>query len=131
MVDDFEARVRAARWMLDVAERAGVKVDKLNLIDISHDLSAQISDRGGYGDKDNERALLAVWDVVPALRLRRSSGLIYLDGTREGLRVEFYFGSGACERVEVGTRWVEAVPAHEEPIYEVRCVDPLREGVAS
>jgi hypothetical protein len=31
--------------------------------------------------------------------------------------------SQVCERVQVGTKTVEAVPAHEAPVYEWRCAD--------
>lgn len=54
-----------------------------------------------------------------------------------GIPWQIDFREGVCERVQVGTKTVEKpapgapTVAVEEPVFEYRCPDPLREAVAA
>jgi len=55
---------------------------------------------------------------------RNSAGSAYVTYEKMFGQVElgiYVSKSGACERVQVGTTHVEAVEAHDEPVYEWRC----------
>jgi len=67
----------------------------------------------------------ALLTAQPSLQLFREDGNIYLFAEAHGSNVCFELGQGVCEKVVVGYRDVPAKPAHSEPIYEVRCIDPL------
>ena len=94
-------------------------------------------------DKDREAKVNAFLEAFPDVTVERVSEYGYTPEmkarwtTGAGVQVEVNFGSGTCERVQVGTKTVEqydpealaAIPkvTVEEPVYEYRCSDdPLR-----
>ena len=79
--------------------------------------------------ENREATAAAMLEALPEAHLYRKGGRIYLHGALGYAGIPFLLaaGEGVCERVQVGTRTVPARPEHEEPIYEVRCVDPLAE----
>ncbi|MCU1408504.1 MAG: hypothetical protein JWM23_584 [Microbacteriaceae bacterium] len=140
MIDNLYAKYLLADRLNKIAEAAGVKIyktaihngDKFNR-DIQ--IQAHAYDRhDGEGENAAERAAIRLLSVMPELSIERRDGLIDLVGTdRNGLTFSFYTGTGSCEKVQVGTRIVPAEPAkpeREEPIFEVRCIDPLAELLA-
>ena len=93
--------------------------------------------------EDREAKVNAFLEAFPDVTVERVSEYGYTPKmnahwiTNAGVQVTVDFGSGTCERVQVGTKTVEqydpealaAVPmvTVEEPVYEYRCSDdPLR-----
>ncbi|WP_120338097.1 hypothetical protein [Cryobacterium soli] len=134
-VTNLYAKYLQADRMNKIAEAAGVRVDYARLDNgdsINSDVTLQcsilnvgFSAEGEANEEAAERLMLA----SPSLIMERKNGLIYLTGiTSQGITYKFYTGGGVCERVQVGTRILPAEPAkpaREEPIFEVRCIDPL------
>jgi len=139
MITNLYAKYLLVDRLNKVAEAAGVKIYSTKIHNgdrYAKDIAIQASAydrREGEGDNSAERAAIRLLDAMPELALERSDGLIRLTGTASnGLTFSFYTGTGSCERVQVGTRTVPAEPAkpeREEPIFEVRCIDPLAELV--
>ena len=139
MIKDLYAKYLLADRLNKIFEAADVRADFIKLDNhgyLAYDVHIQASSSGrreGEGDNDAERTAVRLLDAMPDLTIERNDGLIYLTGTaNNGLTYRLYTGTGSCERVQVGTRTVPAEPAkpeREEPIYEVRCVDPLNELV--
>jgi len=141
MIDNLYAKYLLADRLNKVADAAGVKIYHTKIYNgdkYNRDIEIQAGAydrREGEGENSAERAAIRLLDAMPELELVRNEGLIHLTGAaRNGLRFSFYTGTGSCERVQVGTRTIPAEPAkpeREEPIYEVRCVDPLSELVTA
>jgi len=141
MIENLYARYLVADHLSKLADTAGVTIDVLSIKDIgdSHDIHVQVSAHNRKeGEVENaaDRAAERLLVADPTLTLIRSDGLVFLKGTSHGgIRFRFYSGSGACERVQVGTkiipaepeRVIPAQPEREEPIFEVRCPDPINE----
>lgn len=99
--------------------------------------------QGLYLVEDRERAAEGVLEKVPGARIFRKNGYIYLYGEAPGMgsvRWHISLGMGSCEKVQVGTRKVMRpdpdapiveIPLIEvdEPIFEIRCVDPITQAV--
>ena len=137
MIENLYAKYLLADRLNKIAEKAGVHVDYATVRNgesgiYQFDIQLQCSMAGKYGAEANELAAVMLLDALPALNLVRSSGLIYLNGVAEnGLTFSFYTGTGVCERVQVGTRHVEAMEAYDEPVYKTICADPLSELVSA
>lgn len=103
-----------------------------------HHVSTSVS---GLYDPEKVEAFAARWlELWPSTQVVRDRGRIFLRGQTGGfLKLWWHVevGMGVCERVQVGTRRVLRPAADapmvevDEPIYEVRCVDPLATVVAS
>lgn len=97
---------------------------------------------GGLFAPEKREAFTERWlCAYPDTKLVRMDGAIYLRGTTHaGLTWLVNVGTGVCERVQVGTKKklvidptydMTSLPMVEvlEPIFEIRCGDPLREMV--
>ena len=137
MIENLYAKYLLADRLNKIAEKAGVRVAHATIENgrgsSNHfDIQFQCGMIGKYGPESNELAAVMLLDVLPALKLVRSNGLIYLNGVAEnGLTFSFYTGTGVCERVQVGTRHVEAMEAYDEPVYKTICADSLSELVSA
>lgn len=130
------AQATAVELKLDGEEYAWPSPASSSAFDVSLTLIPDwgLSDRAQAAE-DNANLLV---EAIPGSRVWRDGGYITIWGDAPGAlggRWSIYLGEGVCERVVVGTRTVMK-PAPdapmievEEPIYEVRCVDPIREGV--
>lgn len=137
-IKNLYAKYLLADRLNKVTEAAGVEIYITTIYNgdkCRADVQVQVSApswRDGESDNGAERAAIRLLDAMPSLELVRSSGLIFLMGAAEnGLTYSFYTGTGSCERVQVGTRTVPASPEHEEPIFEVRCIDDLAQLVSA
>lgn len=90
----------------------------------------------GDTPEDREELAAKLLDAIPHARLKREGGEMTIYGkATNGVSFYLWMGQGVCERVQVGTRTVMKpdptveVPMVqvEEPIYEVRCLDPINE----
>lgn len=134
MITNLRAKCALAERLNKLADKAGVKVDSIKLDNrytlggaFWPDVHLKISDKESRSNEANERAAALILDNTAAVTIVRSEGLIYLRGESDGLTYQFYAGSGVCERVQVGERVIPAQPERVEPIFEVRCPDPLRD----
>lgn len=129
--------------LVKITDRAGgyaycieIKPDAVNLF---------VEMPGGYSNQGNEDIAVALLDVCDEVGLPvdliRENGLIFIRGAMpNGLRFEFFTGSGVCEIVQVGTRvekqpdpeYIAAAPVIdvEVPVFERRCPDPLAGATA-
>ena len=135
MIEKLAERMALAAELHEWIEAQGCEVVRVEFANYTDEhLEFQINlgraPKGGgsyQSNEANEEAAVLILDADPTLRLERSSGLIYLHGERDGLTYELYFGSGVCERVQVGVRKVmvpdPAAPLVEveEPIFETVC----------
>lgn len=89
--------------------------------------AAHIDAHIGTSDRENNEAVAAALiHTLPNVRLEREAGKIDLSGvTATGITFHLWCGDSVCERVLTGYRTVPAQPERQEPVYEVRCVDPL------
>lgn len=74
---------------------------------------------------DTEDARIAMANMPGGWSKYASQGTMYY-AKQIGRTLRLYFNidrSATCERVQVGTKHVEAVEAHDEPVYEWRCGD--------
>lgn len=86
-----------------------------------------------WGDAEDRETLVAdLLTRIPGATLTRDDGRMTLRGEwSNGITWYLGGGEGVCERVQVGTRTVlkpdPDAPLVEvvEPVFEVRCVDPL------
>ena len=83
-----------------------------------------------------EELVVRLLEAIPRARLKRKDGEMTIYGkAANGVSFYLWMGVGVCERVQVGTRTVMKpdptidVPMVEveEPIFEVRCIDPINE----
>lgn len=83
-----------------------------------------------------EELVVRLLEAIPRARLKRKDGEMTIYGkAANGVSFYLWMGAGVCERVQVGTRTVMKpdptidVPMVEveEPIFEVRCIDPINE----
>lgn len=123
---DLEKRLQAVGvkvYSFNVKPDGGYSADALEDVEYWHDAHVNIHTLGTSGPENEARA--AEWLTRYGGELRRNSGGIYLFGHLPlGLRYRIYFGTGVCERVVTGQRWVDekpAVPGHYEDIVEVVC----------
>lgn len=105
-----------------------------------HHVSVSVT---GLVSPEGREAFTEKWlAAYPDTELVRVEGRIFLRGdATSGLRWHVTVGTGVCERVQVGTKTVQKIDPDflvnvpmidvEEPIFEVRCPDPLRELVAA
>ena len=146
MIDNLYAKYLLMDRIQKAAERAGTKVYKFDIRE-GHDRYRN-DEYVGYGadidimldvfftshtPESREEMVSRFLDELP-LTMHREQGRISLAGVLNGFKVEVTCGTGVCEKVQVGTRIVPAEPAkpeREEPIFEVRCVDPLNELVTA
>lgn len=137
MLDNLYAKYLLADRLNKIAEKAGIRVHHATVGNgegstYSFDIQFQCGMIGKYGAEANELTAVMLLDALPALKLVRSNGLIYVNGVAEnGLTFSFYTGTGVCERVQVGTRHVEAMEAYDEPVYKTICADVLNEMVSA
>lgn len=125
MIKNLYKRYLLVDRLNKIADKAGVSVHKAEIAAISTDVHFQVGMPGLHTPASNEEAAVRLLDAMPDLKIVRSDGLITLTGTTGTLMFQFYCGRGVCDRVLVGTRTVPATPEHEEPVYEIRCSDPL------
>jgi hypothetical protein len=136
MIENLKNRMRLAADLHDWVELNGCEVVAIEFatyndeqLELQINLGKDHANANGLNrlsDEANETAALLILNADPTLKLRRSSGLIYLDGERDGLTFELYFGSGSCKRVQVGTRKV-MVPDPSAPLVEIE--EPVFETV--
>lgn len=83
-----------------------------------------------------EELVAKLLEAIPRAQLKRKDGEMTIYGkAANGVSFYLWMGEGVCERVQVGTRTVMKpdptidVPMVEveEPIFEVRCIDPINE----
>ena len=83
-----------------------------------------------------EELVVRLLEAIPRAQLKRKDGEMTIYGkATNGVSFYLWMGEGVCERVQVGTRTVMKpdptidVPMVEveEPIFEVRCIDPINE----
>lgn len=83
-----------------------------------------------------EELVAKLLEAIPRAQLKRKDGEMTIYGkATNGVSFYLWMGAGVCERVQVGTRTVMKpdptidVPMIEveEPIFEVRCIDPINE----
>ena len=83
-----------------------------------------------------EELVAKLLEAIPRAQLKRKDGKMTIYGkAANGVSFYLWMGEGVCERVQVGTRTVMKpdptidVPMVEveEPIFEVRCIDPINE----
>ena len=83
-----------------------------------------------------EELVAKLLEAIPRAQLKRKDGKMTIYGkATNGVSFYLWMGEGVCERVQVGTRTVMKpdptidVPMVEveEPIFEVRCIDPINE----
>ena len=93
--------------------------------------------REDTGTPEGREELVAkLLEAIPRAQLKRKDGEMTIYGkAANGVSFHLWMGEGVCERVQVGTRTVMKpdptidVPMVEveEPIFEVRCIDPINE----
>lgn len=151
MIENAYAKFLLADRIQKAALRAGTTVVSLTFRNgfgevrahSTHDVAVMLDTIYSRHDGDSrEEVVDRFLTELPFLSIQRTNGEIYLYGMdHNGLRVGASCGTGACERVQVGTKTVKQpdpealalVPMVdvEVPIFEVRCVDPLNELVKS
>lgn len=137
MIENLYAKYLLADRLAKIAESVGVRIHHIKFDNGSksfeRDVAIQCGLKDDFSPEGNEKAAELILEAMPGTHPRRDGGLVYVEGvTYLGLMFHFYVGQGVCERVQVGTRIVPAVPAqpeHEVPVFEVICSDPLRELV--
>ena len=103
MIDALYMKTLVARQMNDAAERAGLRVSRIDLRNSAsysasvHNSEVQVQIGGDGGGADAARKMLATW---PELQVDSSSGLLFLVGTSHGgITFCYYFGQGRTEDV--------------------------------
>lgn len=101
----------------------------------NHHVSFHLRTAGDTAE-DREALVAALFERIPGAELIRENGDMTLRGEwSNGVTWYMFGGVGACERVQVGTKTVlrpdpkAPLIEVEEPVFEVRCVDPLAEAV--
>jgi len=135
MIENLAERMKLAAELHDWIEGNGCEVSRVefaNYVDMDIELQINLGEASDgmnrLSNEANEAAAVLILNADPTLNLRRSAGLIYLDGERDGVTFELYFGTGVCEHVQVGTRKV-LVPDPSAPLVEVE--EPIFETVCA